>query len=60
MRFCSLSKDFEGSAQSKILVFFRVFLAFLAKKQGLEGQGFYCVMEGCGIIAESLRKLRGN
>ena len=39
--FALLSKDFKDSAESKILVFFRGVLAFLPKKQGLEGQGRY-------------------
>ena len=33
------SRDFKGSAEREILVFFRGVLAFLPKKKGLEGQG---------------------
>ena len=38
MRFGSLSKDFRGSANRKILAFFGGSLLFSIKEQGLEGQ----------------------
>ena len=37
--FPSFSKDFGGSAKRKTLALFGVSLAFVSKKQGLEGQG---------------------
>ena len=38
--FSLFSKDFKGSAERKILAFFGGSSLFLAKKQGLEGQGY--------------------